>query len=140
MQKKIVLITSSLITLFFLFLVVLGFDSCYENKTCSHLQDVFGGNDWLIITIIAPVVLVFSLITFWMKDEVFKKWFKFTSWYIPILAGIFLFFAVQENSSWGASGSITKGINLLIELFFSAIFVIVSMVKIVRAYKVSKTL
>jgi hypothetical protein len=140
MQKKIVLFVSLLITLFFLFLIVLGFDSCYGNLSCRVIRDAFFPNDWLIVTIIAPVVLVFSLITFWMKDVVFKAWWKFASWYVPVVAILTVFLELYAQGKGGYMGNMDQWFFNMFLFLLGIIFVIVSTVKIVSVHNSSKNL
>jgi len=57
-------------------------NSCYESYLCSNffLSIVFLGNYLLLFF---PIFL-FSIITYFLKDEIFKSWSKFTYVWLPL--------------------------------------------------------
>ncbi len=72
-----------------------------------------------------------SLITYKMKDEVFQAWFRFALWFVPII--MFFQFVFMNSSGGGSIGNNDFAI-FFTSLFYIA-FVLVSLIKIVRAYK-----
>jgi uncharacterized membrane protein len=67
-----------------------------------------------------------------MKDEVFLAWFNFAKWWVPVIIGVTLW---VENAGggggWGMNGGAFDAFFIGIFYF---IFIIVSIIKIARAY------
>ena len=76
------------------------------------------------------LVLPFSLITYRMKEEVFQRWIRFAIWYIPLL--IIGYFIYPQGG-----GLMASSFDAFVFILFVSIFVITSIVKIVRAHKSS---
>lgn len=83
MTKKNVLLTGLSGTILFVFLVLLGTDACYMNTTCKSLR-VALSDDSLVVTLFFPCVFIFSLITYKMKDEIYRAWLHFSYVWIPL--------------------------------------------------------
>ena len=125
--KKIVLSVS---VIFFLILLLIGLSQetfCYDVSWCRKYWTEIGliGETLLLI---APILIFFSLITFWMKEEVFQRWFKFAVWYIPLLTLGIIFYPT-------GGGMMAGSFDSLVLTIFLSIFVIISIVKIIRARK-----
>ena len=75
--------------------------------------------------------LLFSLITYRMKEEVFQRWIRFAIWYIPLL--IIGYFIYPQGG-----GLMASSFDAFVFILFISIFVITSTVKIVRAHKSSR--
>ena len=64
-------------------------------------------------------VLIFSLITYWMREDVYRAWFKFVRWWIP-LSMLAIFLAPEYSSS--VLSEIDKGtVTVITSLLFAAI-------------------
>ena len=87
--------------------------------TCAH----FLGNIELIFFLVIPI-FIFSLITYWMRNEVFSIWLKFTYFWIPV--SVIAIILTPETT--GSLFEIDKG---FISLVFSALFVILSILIII---------
>jgi hypothetical protein len=81
-------------------------------------------------------VFIFSLVIFWMKEEVFKAWYKVASWFVPVI--ILTTIYLNATSSTGGFFNMDKEINFLILLILYSIFVITSIWKIVTTYRKTK--
>ncbi len=77
-------------------------------------------------------LFILSLITYRMRDEVFRAWWGFARWWVPVIIAVTLF--LQNAGGGGGWGLGSGGFDILILSIFYAIFVITSLVKIVRAY------
>ena len=111
-------------TLLVIALFLLDSNYCYANPFC---------NDTFMILFLIPFpIFVFSLFTYRMKDEVFLAWFNFAKWWVPVIIGVTLW---VENAGggggWGMNGGAFDAFFIGIFYF---IFIVVSLVKIVRAY------
>ena len=94
--------------------------------TCMHsLHNVF-----IIFTPILPL-FVFALITYFMREEVYKAWIRFA---IPMLGISMLLTAIMPDSQGGGFGPQISFGKPDIALLASAIFVIVSIIIIVKKY------
>ena len=100
MTKKNILITGIIGSLFILFLMILGTDACYEDNICQTIRHAFS-YEWLGLTIVFPLVLFFSLLTYRMRDEVFECWMGFAVWAVPavIIAHILMYVVFYRNGS-----------------------------------------
>ncbi len=85
----------------------------------------------LIIGLFAVALFIFSLITYKMRNEVYRAWLRFAYWWIPISL-IFIYLA----GGWSGGGF---GIpNVLdqesVSIIFSGLFFIISLILIVWKY------
>lgn len=83
-----------------------------------------------VLVYVVLFVLLFSLITYRMKEEVFQRWIRFAIWYIPLL--IIGYFIYPQGG-----GLMASSFDAFVFILFISIFVITSIVKIVRAHKSS---
>ncbi len=103
------------------------FESCYNNLPCreSFLN---------LLIIVSPYVhlfvplFIFSLITYWMREEVYRAWFRFARWWIP-LSMLAIFLAPEYSSDW--MYPIEKG---TVTFLFSVSFCIISLLIILVRY------
>ena len=81
---------------------------------------------------LALVIFLLSLITYRMKEEVFQSWLKVAYWMVPliILATIFVQFLPKEHGFFAMDALV----YLIIIAPLYAIFVLLSLWKIVRTY------
>ena len=121
MKKKYVLVISlSLVAI----LYILGMNGngtlpCGESysRTCAHLVR----NIWVSAIIIIPVAF-FSLITYFLREEIFRAWLRFTYWWVPLSFAIVLFASSRQSanivglSDQAIFGVFTWGLYILISL------------------------
>jgi hypothetical protein len=77
-------------------------------------------------------LLFFSLITYKMRDNVFRAWWNFARWFVPI---IIVATIALNNSSGGGVLGMDQDFTFLILFILYAILVIVSITKICFAYR-----
>lgn len=86
-----------------------------------------------------PLFFLFSLITYKMRDEVFRAWWGFARWWAPVIIVVTL---LLENAGGGGgigiSGAVSSAFDILILGVLYAVLVIVSLVQIIRAYLKAK--
>lgn len=81
-------------------------------------------------------LLLLSLITYKMRDEVFHAWWNFARWWVPVI----IITTLLLNKAGGGGGGMGGGglpsgmLDFVVLVLLYAVFVIVSLVKIVRAY------
>lgn len=137
--KRIIFISSLLLMVFVLFSVEeLGFCRTFLMK--GGIGCPVDIKDWLenILCLLTISLLPVSLITFRMKIEVFSKWFNFAIWYIPLLILTMIYFPLSVKGGLGAGSGITEGFNALVQILVFSVFVIISIIKIVRTYNKNK--
>ena len=71
-----------------------------------------------------------------MKNEVFRAWWGFARWFVPVIIAVTLF--VQNAGGGGAWGMNGGAFDAIFIGIFYFIFILVSLIKIVRAYLKTK--
>ena len=67
----------------------------------------------------SPTVFVFSLITYFLSENIFRAWFRFTVWFVP-LSMFLIFLAPEYSTDWmyrvekGSVAVATSGIFSLV--------------------------
>lgn len=77
-------------------------------------------------------LLILSLITYKMSDMVFRSWWNFARWWVPVIA-VSTLLLNNKGSGGGYLGMDTMFDGLVYSILYG-VLVIVSLVKIVRAY------
>lgn len=136
--KKNVLRISSVYIFYFAVLLLVS-STCNGSNWCSIQEDdIFG----LILFSFAPLapLFLFSVITYRMKDEVFRAWWGFARWWVPVIivATLLLENTGDGGGGIGISGAVSSGFDALILIILYSILIITSLVKIVRAYLKTK--
>lgn len=88
----------------------------------------------LLMSISLPLLLL-SLITYKMQEEVFRAWWGFARWWVPVIIVVSL---LLENAGGGGTLGMNKDFTVLILGVFYVILIITSLAKIVRAYLKTK--
>jgi hypothetical protein len=130
MTNKLALKISSAYLAFFVLLIFASM--ICDSSWCEIREDgIFG----TLLFTLAPLfpIFVFSLVTYKMRDQVFHAWWNFARWWAPVIVVVTL---LLNNASGTGGGYIGMGQDFifLIQGILYAILVIVSLVKIVRAY------
>ncbi|MDO8521609.1 MAG: hypothetical protein Q7S52_05835 [bacterium] len=133
--KKSVLYISLVYAVFFAGVFFVG-EICHSGW-CRIRDDDFLGQLFFVLLPLLPV-FVFSLITYWMREEVFRAWWNFARWFAPVIIVVTLLQNMQGGRGGGLGGVMSSGFDILVLGLFYTIFIIVSLWKIVRAYNRSK--
>jgi len=103
-------------------------DACYTNSWCE-------GNAETILRVIAviflPMVLVLlsTLITYRMHNDVFIAWRKFAIWAVPIMTFLNIVMALQPTSGGlGIESAYNGGLKLLAMAVLGLCFAVISLV------------
>jgi hypothetical protein len=132
--KKIVLFISGI---FFLLLII---SLCLVLTNCCGLnknlfKDIY--TQLAIFGFLFPLILIFSLITYFLKDEIFKPWLKFTYIWLPLSI---IFTLITP----GGSGSFFVSLwdKEMTVIFMSGLYVVVSItmliINVIRFYFINK--
>ncbi|TRZ53368.1 hypothetical protein D4R99_00930 [bacterium] len=111
-------------TLLFIFRDSL-YDYCFAGGHCWQFWDsldIIGA-----ILFIFPFVFLFSLITYFLREEVFQAWLRFVKWWIPL--SILLVLIMPDGQGGGYMPSLID--KQTIAFLMSSIFIFVSTVKII---------
>lgn len=112
--------------------------------TCS------GGNwcdlqeDGILVSVLyffAPLfpLLILSLITYKMRDEVFRAWWGFARWWVPVILAVTLFLsAANGGGGLGIGGAVSAWFDAMVLGLLHVVLVVVSLTKIVRTYLKTK--
>jgi hypothetical protein len=91
--------------------------------TCSQNYDAHATNFFLFLPI-----LFFSLITYKMRDEVFRAWLHFAYWWVPLSMFLTLITPDSHGGGFGPQISLGKEDTAFV---FSALFAIISLILII---------
>lgn len=77
-----------------------------------------------------PLILLFSLLTYKMREEVFRSWLHFAYWWVP-LSIILTLITPDGSGGWGIPNVIDRG---FVAFIFAALFTIISLIVIAWKY------
>ena len=92
---------------------------CGEPRSFTCIDII--GDIWIASLILIPVP-IFSLITYFLREEVFRAWLRFTYWWVPLSFAIVLFSSSRQSanivgiSDQAIFGVLTWGIYVIISL------------------------
>lgn len=126
-KKNVLRISSSYIIYFILLLLVSWW--CRSSWCQMREDDAFGFVVYIFLPL-APVFL-FSLITYKMHDNVFRAWWNFARWFVPIIIAMTV---ILNNSGGGGTIGMNQDFTFFILGVLYTVLVIVSLAKIYFAY------
>lgn len=131
-MKKIVLATSLLgVLLAFIARNVIDLGICTSlNYDCRLLWDKVENISYFFI-----FILLFSLITYKMKPEAFRNWWKFARVAIPIILVISTVINLQLHHTSGGFFNMDNMFDLPALILMYSIFVMGSLIQIYRGYR-----
>lgn len=136
--KKIVLLSSfTTIALYVVADLIFSYDRCFAAGRCPALYDFIHSIAPLVLTLLPLFFL--SLVTYKMRNEVFHAWWNFARWWASVIVVVTLLLNSASNSGGlGIESAVSGAFDILTLIILYAILVVVSLVKIVRAYNHSK--
>lgn len=108
---------------------------CNSATLCNMSENNVLG---LILGIFFPLVptLLFSLITYKMRDEVFEHWVKFAAWFVPVMIVLtFLILGGASNGGLGIKSSYSDSFDAFLFMILYGTFIGVSLYRVVSKYK-----
>ncbi len=140
--KKKALVVSAAYTVFFITVFLVG-ELCNSTWCRIHDDDPLG----LIFFIFLPLLptLLLSLLTYKMRDEVFRAWWDFARWFVPVIIAVTLYIGSigSEGRYPGANGASLSVYYIyqsqfFISFFLYYIFILISLARITHVYLRSK--
>ncbi len=108
---------------------------CYHNDACLNFFEEFRPWNFMSYIFFAPPLFLLSLITYKMKDEVFRAWWDFAWWWSLLIVGVtFLLTHAQGGGTLGMNQDFT----FFVLSILYALLVIVSLYRIMCAHRESK--
>ncbi len=105
------------------FLLLVLNDSCGVNKVlCKDIYTQIASFLFLF-----PFVFIFSAITYFLREEIFRLWLKFTYYWIPI--SIFLVLIIPGGGGNGAFPSLIDA--ELVSILMSGLYFMVSLIIVI---------
>ncbi|MHB8710383.1 MAG: hypothetical protein ACYC6X_02425 [Minisyncoccota bacterium] len=123
--KKVLIWGSSISILLFLFSFYLFSGNwCYEGSACNNIEyAVSKSGIYESVFFLSLSLFLFSLITYKMRDEVFRAWLHFAYWWVPLT--IFLTLITPNgHGGWGIPSLIDPG---FVAFVFSTLFALISL-------------
>ena len=122
-KKKLLWVSLVLTVMGFLTtgLTMLKFWCGEGNYVCWDKFDFFGN-----LTLIFLPVFILSLITFWMREEVFRAWLRFAYWWIPLTI-LLVLMTKDRSGGFGIPDIVTRE---SISMIFSTLFLLISLILI----------
>lgn len=117
--------------------MILGTDICYRDDVCRAVRHIFS-YDWLGVTIIFPLILFFSILTYRMRDEIFEHWVRFAAWGIPavIIAHVLMYAIFYRN---GSPDVFERIVVVPIFILIYGLFIVISIWRIVSKWRELKS-
>jgi len=134
-EKKKVLLVSFIGVCILVLLFLLGTTSCYRNEVCNQIDKSIPDSNIFIIIFMSPVIFLFSLITYRMRDNVFRAWWNFARWWMVVIVVVTLFLNANESGGIGISGLGSGIFDFVLISTLYIIMVIVSVVRIILGLK-----
>src|SRR3989344_4264432 len=126
MSRRYILWSSGIVSGLFLILDFIGTDKLCGGQ--EHTQCMQVTHSFLIIFLPFLSLFLLSLITYKMRDEVYRAWLRFAQVWIP-LSMLLIFLAPEYTSDW--MFPVVKG---TVAFFSSILFLIISLLLIAWKY------
>ena len=126
MTKKVVFWVSFIFSLIgFIFSSDRIYTYCYQDGHCWQLWDFINSIGFLFFFFIS--IFILSLITYFLKEQVFRTWLHFAYGWIPLSL---LFVYIASQSSGGGFGIPNVFDTESVSMIFSVLFFIISLILI----------
>lgn len=128
LKRKVLIgsIVGSLILYLLFNSVDTGLCKIYCGNVIDQYQNVF---------LFFPIILIFSLLTYKMSEDVFVHWWKFSRVAIPIIFGISLLINLQLHHTPGGFMNMDNMFDVPALILMYLIFAIGSIVQIIRGLR-----
>lgn len=130
--KKNVLIVSAIYVIFSIAIFLTG-EFCNKTWCRVHDDDPLG----LFFFFFLPLLPIFllSLITYKMRDEVFRAWWRFARWWASVIVAVTLLLErAGGGGGIGIGGAVSTAFDILVLGVLYTVLVVVSLIQIAQAY------
>jgi uncharacterized membrane protein (DUF485 family) len=129
MTKKNVLMASSIYVLYFILLLLISIPC--QSAWCHVREDSMSVR---ALYALLPLALSFilSLITYKMREEIFRAWWNFARWMVPVIVLVTMIIQLMPSNNGFFNLDSLVYVFVLAPLY--VILILVSLVKIMRAY------
>jgi hypothetical protein len=121
---------------FVLFALILSFDVGDIFCSSSKCEKVFVFVAQVLM-ILSFLILLFSTLTYFLREAAFRAWWSFARWWTPIIVLVSLFL-LKMPSGGGGYLSMGKDFDTLVLVLLYGTLVIISLWRIARVYWTTK--
>ena len=82
---------------------------------------------------LVPALFLLSLLTYRMRNEVFRAWWNFARWFVPVIIAVTLL--LENAGSGGGTLGMDRDFTAFVLIILYSILVLTSFWKIARAYQ-----
>ena len=125
MIKKTLIIVLSLICLLFIYIGYIGtFTVCSDNRDCAHLIA-----DIARSLIICFPALGLIIITYFLRDEIFKAWLWLASVWVPVTV-VAAYLSPQTYGFFPTGPAVTSLLSSILFVFISSCLIIFLLIRL----------
>lgn len=129
-KKSVLFISAAGGSVFVVLLIALLYNLCGPYR--SVCKDIYEAVVYLLFPL--PFVFILSLITYKMRDEVFRAWWSFAMWFVPLIMIVtYLMYSGHQQSGFGGVAQYSFYSVILGALY--AIFILTSLTRIVLTHR-----
>ena len=121
-KKNIFVVSLVSVGIFTLLALAQTSDFCYREVWCNRYWDEINAIGQILF--LSFPLLLFSTITYFLREEVFRAWLHFTYWWIPVS---FVFIYLARGWSGGGFGIPNVLDQESVSIIFSGLFTIISL-------------
>ncbi len=137
-KKKVLVGSLVAMAIAYIFANPVFFHICVNTYTFDNYVGCFDKFSELISMLLAGAsipLLLFSLITYKMREEIFQAWWGFARWWVAVIIAVTLFFAnVGGGSGFGIGGAVSSWFSGLIFGLLYFTFIASTIAKIAHAH------
>lgn len=113
----------------------------HQGELCRYVNENGHTTEYcgIILFSLFPIILLlpFSAVLYFTRDEIFTAWWNFARWFVPVIVIVTL---LLENAGGGGGYlGMDQDFTAFILIALYSIFVLVSLVKITRMYLKTKS-
>lgn len=123
LTKKIILSISGIVSILLVFIDYMGTYQICGGSPGLCVDTLFSSS---MVLFVFPFIFLFSLITYFLKESVFRAWVNFAKWWVPLQILLVL---ITPESSGGYFVSIVD--KQFVALILSGIFAVISLLIVI---------
>ena len=123
-KKNTLFFEIGLASLFIAVFILASSHFCNANKLCASLFDGLRFWNFVSYTIFVFPLLLLSLLTYKMRDEIFMAWMSFAKWWVPLSLVITIFIPSSSGGMIPVAFKFIFSVICSIILFFVSLCVV----------------